>query len=524
MDKCPYCGAETRPGDNFCLNCGNRLLPANSSPSPQQAPSETSGSSASELDAWQTSSEGGDWNHSGFDDAHSQNAVLESAPAGVSTAQATLDAVQGAGRFILRSDNGEVLQEYPLDKPDIMIGRAPTSDILLSKDKLTSRRHASVHYDQGQYLLKDEHSANGTFVNGQQLEEGATYLMHDGDQVGIGEHELLFRAFGSASAEVENLPTVAESPYDSAQPEMTYQTSNDAPGVTAATAGGDDYGTYAAEALNGVAESTGDDVASEYVPATGSENFVTSVDDEPQAPELAHYEPTPAVYEEDVAFEAAPVAEAPAPIVDEQEIPSAPVAPAYDYDSASLAPAAEPAPAPLFSAPVAEPAPAPLFSAPAVASSSPVQNVVLDGETTFNRFATISAPALPDMSTVIAALSTLDGQFSVLQEQLNATQAALRNHDNEVVQTANQLREGIRQVSERMDTTIADVARSREALAWAELSQLMDDVMNNPRDIEYVTKLARKARELNRIFQVHQNVLNTMAECNNLLRGMIGEA
>jgi len=31
---CPYCGAETRPGDNFCLNCGNRLLPA--TPSSQQ--------------------------------------------------------------------------------------------------------------------------------------------------------------------------------------------------------------------------------------------------------------------------------------------------------------------------------------------------------------------------------------------------------------------------------------------------------------------------------------------------------
>ena len=25
MDKCPYCNAEIRPGDNFCLNCGNRL-------------------------------------------------------------------------------------------------------------------------------------------------------------------------------------------------------------------------------------------------------------------------------------------------------------------------------------------------------------------------------------------------------------------------------------------------------------------------------------------------------------------
>ena len=34
MDKCPYCSAETRPGDNFCLNCGNRLVP--STPSQQQ--------------------------------------------------------------------------------------------------------------------------------------------------------------------------------------------------------------------------------------------------------------------------------------------------------------------------------------------------------------------------------------------------------------------------------------------------------------------------------------------------------
>src|SRR5205085_12296579 len=37
MDKCPYCSAETRPGDNFCLNCGNRLVP--STPLPQQAQS-----------------------------------------------------------------------------------------------------------------------------------------------------------------------------------------------------------------------------------------------------------------------------------------------------------------------------------------------------------------------------------------------------------------------------------------------------------------------------------------------------
>ena len=110
-----------------------------------------------------------------------------------------------------------------------------------------------------------------------------------------------------------------------------------------------------------------------------------------------------------------------------------------------------------------------------------------------------------------------------LQEQLNATQEALRSHEAEITQTTNQLRSGVRRVSERMDNTIADVARSREALAWADLLQLMEDVMNNPRDIEYVTKLARKARELNKVFQLHQNVLNTLAECTSLLRSLVGE-
>lgn len=123
----------------------------------------------------------------------------------------------------------------------------------------------------------------------------------------------------------------------------------------------------------------------------------------------------------------------------------------------------------------------------------------------------------------MAALSALDGQVMSLQDQLNTTQESLRTHESEVTKVASQLRTGVRRVSDRMDSTIADVARKREELSWAELLQLMEDVENNPRDIEYVTKLARKARELRKVFQIHQNVLGTMAECNSLLRGLLGE-
>ena len=160
--------------------------------------------------------------------------------------------------------------------------------------------------------------------------------------------------------------------------------------------------------------------------------------------------------------------------------------------------------------------------------AEPVVPVVLaipdsSSAVTFGRLTNLPQPTLPDVAPLMAALATLDGQVSSMQEQLNATQEALRNHEADIAQTSNKLREGVRRVSARMDNTIADVARNREQLAWTELIQLMEDVMNNPRDIEYVTKLARKARELNKVFQIHQNVLNTLAECTSLLRSLLGE-
>ncbi len=468
MDKCPYCEAETRPGDNFCLNCGNRLLPA--TPSPQQAqPAGDATVAASEDWGAAVPAPAGANIWGELSVSPPVNSVPEPTAfresSAVPVAQATLDKLHEPARLILRSDSGEALQEYMLDKPEIVIGRAPNSDILLSKDKLTSRRHATVYYENETYILRDEHSANGTFVNGQQLEEGASHYLKDADQVGIGEHELVFRSFGSVSTDVEDLPTINVNINDP-QPDVTYRTRDDG---SAIVSGSDDYGTaYALDSSNNHVES----------PAPPEVN--AAVPEHIEALPLANY--------------AIPGSQALEPI--------------YEPIGHELAPINEPA---------ASPAPSVPEKVPAMQSSAN------DGLVTFNRFASIASPSLPDISPLMAALSTLDGQIMSLQEQFNATQEAMRSHEGEVSQTANQLRVGIRRVSERMDNMIADVARSREALAWAELLQLMEDVMTNPRDIEYVTKLARKARELNKVFQIHQTVLNTMAECNSLLRSMIGE-
>src|SRR3989442_1898099 len=236
MDKCPYCSAETRPGDNFCLNCGNRLLPA--TPSPQQAqpaigestiPAQEGWTQAPQVQAPAPAPSGASWSDATSMTVLSSNTeapTIRSEAPGVSspTAQAT---IERPAKFILRAENGDIIQEYPLEKPEVSIGRAPNSDILLSKDKLTSRRHATVRYEDNKYVLYDERSANGTFVNGQQLEEMTPRVLQDGDHVGIGEHELVFHGGGSTaqSVGVADLPTIAV-PYNPPQ-ELTYRTRED---------------------------------------------------------------------------------------------------------------------------------------------------------------------------------------------------------------------------------------------------------------------------------------------------------
>jgi FHA domain-containing protein/zinc ribbon protein len=420
MDKCPYCGAETRPGDNFCLNCGNRL--------PAQ-PLDASGGAA---DATLPAEENWTPTVKAEQDSHNALTVRDDA----TEAALTLPAIEKPAHLTLRTDSGEMLQEFVLDKLEFAIGRAPNSDILLSKDKLTSRRHATIRYENGTYFLQDERSANGTFVNGQQLEEKSPYQMRDDDHVGIGEYEMVFHANGANEIDIEHMPTMLVNG-------------------------------------NGGNFDTRPDPQRTEQPGDGFEtNTWNENDSASQPPE------NPAVVPATLA-----------------ERPAAPITPL----------------------PVAEPVHQPVVSQPIV--SAPLES----SGVTFGRLTSLPQPQLPDVAPLMAALATLDGQVSSLQDQLSSTQEAMRNHEADIAQTTNQLRAGVRRVSERMDGTIAEVARSREQLAWAELLQLMEDVMNNPRDIEYVTKLARKARELNKVFQIHQNVLNTLAECTSLLRSVIGD-
>ena len=278
MDKCPYCSAETRPGDNFCLNCGNRLVP--STPSPQQAQPVLGDATIPASKDWvppvsenSPSPQRSEWG----DDENQMtiaNTSLEPPASTVDTtaasssaapvAQAIMDKVEHPAHLILRNDSGDVLQEYSLEKFETSIGRAPTSDILLSKDKLTSRRHATVKHENDNYVIVDERSANGTFVNGQQIEEMSPHTLQNGDHIGIGEHELVFQAYQSKSSgvDIESMPTITVNP--SAVGDITYRTRED---ESLTTATNDDFST---RSMNGgdISGAAADTVAEAATPST----------------------------------------------------------------------------------------------------------------------------------------------------------------------------------------------------------------------------------------------------------------
>lgn len=75
-------------------------------------------------------------------------------------------------------------QAYPIDPSGTTLGRTPDNTLVLS-DPAVSRRHAFLWVQEGQLYIRDEGSANGTWVNGQPVTQMAP--LQPGDKVQFGQ-------------------------------------------------------------------------------------------------------------------------------------------------------------------------------------------------------------------------------------------------------------------------------------------------------------------------------------------------
>lgn len=79
---------------------------------------------------------------------------------------------------------------FPLAGNQFIIGREEGLEVVL-QDPESSRRHARISWQAGQFFVEDLGSTNGTFVNGIQIT--APQMLNPGDTVGVGQTALVFQ-------------------------------------------------------------------------------------------------------------------------------------------------------------------------------------------------------------------------------------------------------------------------------------------------------------------------------------------
>jgi FHA domain/zinc-ribbon domain len=149
---CPECGFQNLESANYCTKCGALLV---------------------------------------HDESGSDTTMSFTPEEGDEEAGDILDELRMEGpALVVRSGGGRAGEHFLLERESTTVGRSPDCDIFLD-DVTVSRRHALLKQADGGFLIEDQGSLNGTFLNRRRIESGA---LEDGDEVQIGKYKLTFLA------------------------------------------------------------------------------------------------------------------------------------------------------------------------------------------------------------------------------------------------------------------------------------------------------------------------------------------
>lgn len=91
-------------------------------------------------------------------------------------------------RGLLVAKGPNIGDEFYIEKDEFIIGRSPESDVLLD-DITVSRKHALLIKDGDNYRLLDADSLNGSYLNGNIVEEA---ILSNGDRIQIGKYIFIY--------------------------------------------------------------------------------------------------------------------------------------------------------------------------------------------------------------------------------------------------------------------------------------------------------------------------------------------
>lgn len=98
-----------------------------------------------------------------------------------------------------------ILAEYPLTMKPLTMGRGQDCDVFID-NLAVSTHHARIVFEDDQYVLEDNKSLNGTFVNEIRTDR---VQLRDGDKVTIGKHTLVVRLHTDARVDGTHRKVVA---------------------------------------------------------------------------------------------------------------------------------------------------------------------------------------------------------------------------------------------------------------------------------------------------------------------------
>ena len=104
------------------------------------------------------------------------------------------DLPAGVASLVVRSGS-QAGTSFALQGQVTRLGRHPDSEIMLD-DITVSRRHAEIVRNGSGYVIRDDGSLNGTYVNAQRVERAA---LSQGDEIQIGKFRLVFFELGLGS-------------------------------------------------------------------------------------------------------------------------------------------------------------------------------------------------------------------------------------------------------------------------------------------------------------------------------------
>jgi hypothetical protein len=145
---CPECGFQNPVAANFCSKCGAALV---------------------------RDSSGGDTTMAFDPDDLEEESPLE-------------DLGMEGPALVVRSGGGRAGEHFVPNEENTSIGRSPDCDIFLD-DVTVSRQHAVIRRNDGSFVIEDQGSLNGTFVNRRRIESAE---LADGDELQIGKYRLTF--------------------------------------------------------------------------------------------------------------------------------------------------------------------------------------------------------------------------------------------------------------------------------------------------------------------------------------------